>query len=464
MEKKSKQQDVLVIGAGASGMMTAITAARRGLSVTVLEHMDKPGKKILATGNGKCNFTNLKMSPRCYYGDHGLVQEILKQFTVEDTLAFFREIGIWPKEKNGYVYPNSGQASSVADALSAEMKRSGVSLVTSCDIRQLCETKYGFEVRTSMGTYCSHNLVFATGLRAAPKSGSDGSMISLIKSFGHRFEPILPALCGFEAEGMEFSKVSGVRTDALLSLYIDGQNCKQERGELQLADYGISGIPVFQVSSPASKALYQKKQAELTINFLPDFSEDMLAQELQRRFSRDAGIQDAAESLRGLLNHKLIPVILKAAGIPVHEHTERISQKQIETLSRQIQTFPVRLKKVRDFSAAQVCTGGIHTEEIHTDTLESRIVPGIYFVGELLALALVSQILGQGLLAYCLGKANACLSSLITLSQPVVAALYAWVIFNESFNLQTIIAILITLTGVYLAKTQTSTNIAQEKA
>ena len=207
-----------------------------------------------------------------------------------------------------------------------------------------------------MGTYCSHNLVFATGLRAAPKSGSDGSMISLIKSFGHRFEPILPALCGFEAEGMEFSKVSGVRTDALLSLYIDGQNCKQERGELQLADYGISGIPVFH----------------------------MLAQELQRRFSRDAGIQDAAESLRGLLNHKLIPVILKAAGIPVHEHTERISQKQIETLSRQIQTFPVRLKKVRDFSAAQVCTGGIHTEEIHTDTLESRIVPGIYFVGELL--------------------------------------------------------------------------------
>ena len=181
-KKKSKQQDVLVIGAGASGMMTAITAARRGLSVTVLEHMDKPGKKILATGNGKCNFTNLKMSPRCYYGDRGLVQEILKQFTVEDTLAFFREIGIWPKEKNGYVYPNSGQASSVADALSAEMKRSGVSLVTSCDIRQFCETKYGFEVRTSMGTYCSHNLVFATGLRAAPKSGSDGSMISLIKS------------------------------------------------------------------------------------------------------------------------------------------------------------------------------------------------------------------------------------------------------------------------------------------
>lgn len=151
------------------------------------------------------------------------------------------------------------------------MKRSGVSLVTSCDIRQLCETKYGFEVRTSMGTYCSHNLVFATGLRAAPKSGSDGSMISLIKSFGHRFEPILPALCGFEAEGMEFSKVSGVRTDALLSLYIDGQNCKQERGELQLADYGISGIPVFQVQQSGLESTVSEKTGRTYHQFSAGF-------------------------------------------------------------------------------------------------------------------------------------------------------------------------------------------------
>lgn len=383
-KKKSKQQDVLVIGAGASGMMTAITAARRGLSVTVLEHMDKPGKKILATGNGKCNFTNQKLSPQCYYGDPELAEQILKQFTVEDTLAFFREIGIWPKEKNGYIYPNSGQAASVADALSAEMKRCGVSLITSCDIRQVQETKYGFETLTSTGTYRSRQLVFATGLRAAPKSGSDGSMISAIKSFGHRFAPILPALCGFEANGMEFPKASGVRTEAILSLYIEGQKITQERGELQLADYGISGIPVFQISSPAARALYQKKQVDVWINFLPDFSAELLMEELKRRFLRDTGRQDAAESLRGLLNHKLIPIFLKAAGISVHEATERISPEQIQTLCRQLQAFPVHLKKVRDFSFAQVCTGGIHTEEIHTDTLESRIVPGLYFAGELL--------------------------------------------------------------------------------
>lgn len=383
-KKKSKQQDVLVIGAGASGMMTAITAARRGLSVTVLEHMDKPGKKILATGNGKCNFTNLKMSPRCYYGDHGLVQEILKQFTVEDTLAFFREIGIWPKEKNGYVYPNSGQASSVADALSAEMKRSGVSLVTSCDIRQLGETKYGFEVRTSMGTYCSHNLVFATGLRAAPKSGSDGSMISLIKSFGHRFVPILPALCGFEAEGMEFSKVSGVRTDALLSLYIDGQKCEQERGELQLADYGISGIPVFQISGRVSRLLYQGKEPYLKLDVMPDHTKEQVMEELLRRVNTYGVGRSLGDVLDGMLPDKLAKALLQALHKSPGDGAEILQEDRWRNdLADQIKDKKLHIRKVSDFDKAQVTTGGVALSELQADTLELIKYPGIYVTGEL---------------------------------------------------------------------------------
>ena len=382
-KKKSKQQDVLVIGAGASGMMTAITAARRGLSVTVLEHMDKPGKKILATGNGKCNFTNLKMSPRCYYGDHGLVQEILKQFTVEDTLAFFQEIGIWPKEKNGYVYPNSGQASSVADALSAEMKRSGVSLVTSCDIRQLCETKYGFEVRTSMGTYCSHNLVFATGLRAAPKSGSDGSMISLIKSFGHRFEPILPALCGFEAEGMEFSKVSGVRTDALLSLYIDGQKCEQERGELQLADYGISGIPVFQISRYAARALNQGIECSVTLDLCPLRKRDQVLTRLKDRRAYTQERRGAAVLL-GMFPDKLCSLLLERAGISLKKQGGDWTDEDCERLAAQIKGLHFTISRCRGYEQAQICTGGVPLTELDHTTMESRRVPGLYLTGELI--------------------------------------------------------------------------------
>lgn len=383
-KKKANEQDVVIIGAGASGIMAAITAARRGLSVTVLEHMEKPAKKLLATGNGKCNFTNLAMTPDCFYGDRTLVQTVLHTFSAQDTLSFFREIGIWPKEKNGYVYPNSGQAVSVVEALLCELHRTHVTLVTACEVTQIKPNRAGFLIQTSKGTYKSRSLIAATGLLASPKSGSDGSLFPLLKTCGHRFSPILPALCGFEATGMEFKKVSGVRADACLSLYIENKCSVQERGELQLADYGISGIPVFQISSPAVRALYQKKSVVVAIDFLADISTEALEQELTRRFARDAGQRTAAESLCGLLHQKLIPVLLRSASISVSADAGQITAEQKRQLVNQIKQYPVTLKKARDFSFAQVCAGGIHTEEIHTDTLESRLVPGLYFTGELL--------------------------------------------------------------------------------
>ena len=383
-KKKTQFQDVIIIGAGASGMMAAITAARRGLSVLLLEHMDKPGKKLLATGNGKCNFTNQKMSADCYYGNRALIETVLSSFSVEKTLSFFREIGIWPKEKNGYYYPNSGQAASVTEALAAELKRCGVTLYTSCQISGVAETKYGFEVTSSLGRFAGRNLLYATGLRAAPKLGSDGSAFFVLKEFGHRFVPILPALCGFEASGIEFRKVSGVRTDADLTLYIDQKAQKSERGELQLADYGVSGIPVFQLSSPAVRALHDKKEVQIQIDFLPDFSKEALASELKRRFQRDAGYQPIEASLRGLLNQKLIPVLLKTAQLNVSADGESLTNEEQKRLCSAIKNCRVTLKTVRDFSFAQVCTGGIRTEEINIQTLESRIVPGLYFAGELL--------------------------------------------------------------------------------
>lgn len=383
-KKKTKIQDVIIIGAGASGMMAAITAARRGQSVLLLEHMDKLGKKLLATGNGKCNFTNQKMSLDCYYGDMTLAKTVLSQFTVAQTLSFFREIGIWPKEKNGYYYPNSGQAASVTEALLAELKRCGVTLYTSCHISEITETKYGFEVESSLGTFTGRKLLYATGLRAAPKLGSDGSAFSILKDFGHRFTPILPALCGFEASGFSFRKVSGVRTDATLTLYIDGKPEKTERGELQLTDYGISGIPVFQLSSPAVRALYKKKTVQMQIDFLPDFTQTDVLEELKRRFLRDTGCRCIQDALCGLLNNKLINALLHTAQIDGTKDCGTLSKKEEVSLCSAMKECLVTLQKVRDFSFAQVCTGGIRTEDIHMQTLESRIVPGLYFAGELL--------------------------------------------------------------------------------
>lgn len=369
----------IVIGAGASGMMAAITAARRGKSVLVLEHLKQAGKKLNATGNGKCNFTNERMGADCYHGDSGLIGSVLSQFSRDDALGFFREIGIYPKNKRGYYYPNCEQASAVVEALTAEMERLGIPIVTEADVRAVAPEKTVFCCRTDRQDYRGRNVIFATGLLASPKLGSDGSAISLIKELGHRFVPILPALCGFHCEGMRFRRVAGVRADAALTLRIGGQKGETERGELQLADYGLSGIPMFQLSSQAARALYEKKPVEVHIDFLPDIPAEELFLELARRFRRGAGAE-SGQLLCGLLQHKLIPECLDAAGIGAQVEEEAA----LGRLAAVLKDYPVTLLKARGMEYAQVCAGGVRTEEIDICTLESRIHPGLYFAGELL--------------------------------------------------------------------------------
>ncbi len=408
-KKQSQIKDVIVIGAGASGMMAAITAARRGRSVLILEHMDKVGKKILATGNGKCNYTNEYMTAECYHGDQRLLTDIRSQFERDDAIAFFRELGIWPKAKNGYYYPNSGQALSVVEALQMELKQLDIAVVCGCQVQGLSEDYVGFAVATSTGVYKARKVIVACGLLAAPKLGSDGSMIPVLKELGHRFVPIVPALCGFYASGMEFKKVSGVRCEAELTLEIDtihakvsstdGKNAEnhailpdtdakhipKERGELQLTDYGVSGIPVFQLSSQAAKALKEKKKVSMRIDFLPEIAGGELESELHRRVERaKTSVMTLEQTLCGLFNQKLIPVLVKKAGIVAGMQADRVDAAQLRKLTNAIKNYPVTLDKVRDFEFAQVCAGGIRTEELDTKTLESRLVPGLYFAGEIL--------------------------------------------------------------------------------
>lgn len=383
-KKVIKNWDAVVVGAGASGMVAAITAARRGRSVLIVEHMDKPGKKLLATGNGKCNYTNGVMSSDCYYGNQELIESVLDRFGKDDTISFFREIGIFPKEKNGYYYPNSQQAASVVEALKAEIARLGITLAVSCNVLAVQPSKYGFQIITEDERYIAKRVIMATGLRAAPKLGSDGSVFPILKEMGHRFTPVLPALCGFEAKGMLFKKVTGVRSDSQLSLFTDGDLVRTERGELQLVDYGISGIPVFQISSPAARALYGGSRVTVSIDFLPDLSLSKIEEELSRRFARDRNQRTLEQSLCGLLNQKLIPVLIQHAGYNGSQDAGTADTVVIHKLALAMHSYPITLVKVRDFSYAQVCTGGIRTEEIDVHTLESKLIPGLYFAGELL--------------------------------------------------------------------------------
>lgn len=378
-----KQWDLVVIGAGASGMMAAITAARENKKVCIIEKLDKAGKKLLATGNGKCNFTNEIMHTDCFHGDKVFIESVLKRFTVKDCLAFFHSIGIYPREKNGYYYPNSEQAVSVTTALLFELERLGVKIFYETKVEEIDSSEKEVFVRTNRGCIRGNRLVIASGLLAAPKLGSDGSLFDVIKRLGHRFSPILPALCGFYCKGIKFKQVSGVRAQGTVTAYIDDKKCAEDTGEVQFTDYGLSGIPVFQISHYLSKGLYEKRRVEIKINLLPHFDKKQLADELEYRRSIYASIP-ADALLNGLVNQKLSDMILDKAGIDKSMFVSSISEKEVNKIIDFLQEISVTVTNYRDFEYAQVCTGGIPISDINIDTLESKFAPHVHFTGELL--------------------------------------------------------------------------------
>lgn len=379
--------DIIVTGAGPAGCICAITAARKGAKVLVLEKSDKPLKKLLATGNGKCNFTNAYMESNCFRGNRNLVNEILPRFGKNETIDFFREIGIYPKNKNGYYYPCSEQASSVAHALITEMQHLDISVKCSIRIEKIEKRKQYFEIDTGKDRYTSKSVVIACGLKAAPNLGSDGSMFGMIKEFGHRFMPIVPALCGFYCKGADFKTLAGVRTGASVGVYVEDELVAEDTGELQLTEYGISGIPVFQVSRFASLALYEKKNVTVTLSFLPELTDEELALELTRRINRAKAFgnsREIQELLNGLLPQKLSKEMENHISKNYSAFKHMSDEEFANILFNVIRNRMISVEKARDYEFAQICAGGIKTEDIQVHTLESNLVPGLFFAGEVL--------------------------------------------------------------------------------
>lgn len=382
-KNRKKQFDVLIIGGGAAGMMTAIIAARKEQKICIIEKLDKLGKKLLATGNGKCNFTNDHMIADCFHAESNFIENVLNTFSVNDCLDFFRSIGIYPKNKNGYYYPNSEQASSVVNALLLELQKLGVNIAYETIVNDISPQKDGVEVNTNKGCYIGKNVIIATGLLASPKLGSDGSLFDIIKSLGHRFSPILPALCGFYCKGLNFKKISGVRAQGTVTAVINGKKIASDTGEIQFTDYGLSGIPVFQISHYLSKALYQKEKVEIQMNLLPDFDNIQLLDELHYRKSLFSE-QATQHLLNGLLNQKLSQMILEKVHLEDDILISSLSEQKLESIAHCIQNISVKVTNYRDYEFAQVCTGGIPLSDVNTNTFESKLVEHIYFAGEIL--------------------------------------------------------------------------------
>lgn len=375
---------VAVIGGGAAGMMAAITAAREGVKVTILEHKDRIGKKILSTGNGRCNFTNTYQTPACYRSDNrDFAWNIIQKFNVEKTISFFKELGIYPKDRNGYLYPYSDQAAAILEVLQIEIAKLDICVMTEINVLDIQPVKRGIRVTTDKKTITVDSVILACGSKAAPVTGSDGSGYQLAKLLGHRIVPVLPALVQLRCAEKFYKSISGVRVQGTVEIYADDISLASDTGEIQLTNYGISGIPVFQVSRYAAKAIYQKQSVTAVLNFMPDMNKDEFLSFLQERITL-CPHKTLDEFFTGIFPKKLCELWIRLSRLPKEMRVSDLSGEQLEKLVLLIQHLRTHITETNAFEQAQICCGGVDTTEINPDTLESNYVPGIYFAGELL--------------------------------------------------------------------------------
>ena len=375
---------VAVIGGGASGMMAAVTAASEGARVILLEHKDRIGKKILSTGNGRCNFTNIHQEPICYHSEDPLFPwEVVEKFNAQAVISFFLQLGVYSKNRNGYIYPNSDQASAVLDAFRMELDRLKVEIRTGVECREIRPGKKGFTVLTDQGPVRADRVILCAGSKAAPTTGSDGSGYDLAKKLGHRILPVLPALTALKCEEKFFKSIAGVRANGSVSIWSGGECIAKDTGEIQLTDYGISGIPVFQVSRYASKLLYEKKEMDAVLDFMPDFTKEQTNAFLRAR-AKTRPDKSAEMFLIGLFHKKLCDLWIRLSEIPRQRKAGELTEDEIARLTSLIKEFRVRVRETNPYDKAQVCCGGVDTREVNPETLESVYVPGVYFAGEIL--------------------------------------------------------------------------------
>lgn len=379
---------VIIAGGGAAGLTAAVFAARQGAEVTVLEGMERPGKKLLLTGNGRCNLTNLDVAlSGKYYGSGAAVaRKLTEQFGASEVLSFFEELGLLTTEKNGYVYPYSLQSGAVLGALLSEIRRLRVKLKLGEKVESIQQEEERWKVKTASWCYTADALVLACGGKAVPSTGSDGSGYVLARMLGHSVTVPRPALVPFECNGRMYERLSGVRCRAAVSLYRAKSEepvlLKKEIGELQWTKYGVSGIVIFQLSRFVSAAR-SLKQMYLEVDLLPDFEEAYLAALLERRAALLAEERCGA-LLGGFLHEKFIPVLLKNAGISEKLPCGQLGTAQIKKIVGQAKRLRLSLTGTKSFDVCQVCAGGVDCREVSDETLESKKWSNLYFAGELL--------------------------------------------------------------------------------
>ena len=374
-----------VIGGGASGLIAAIAASRNGAEVTIYEKLNRVGKKILATGNGRCNYTNLNISLDRYHGKNiKLAKSSMDFFDLNETLRFFESLGIHPYEgESGKIYPNSLQASSILDVLRYEAERLKVKEVTDCEIKELRKSKDKFSIIGNEG-YSSDKVILATGGKAAPQLGSDGKGYEIAKTFGHKIIEPFPALVQLKLNSRYLKRISGIRFDGVVKGLTDNKLIREDEGEILFTDYGISGPPVLQISRKVIEEINKGNNTYISVDMFPDRTKLQLYELLQARFT-DIGYKSLEDSLVGFINKKLIPVILTEAGFEdINKKCGKLNKKEIYKIIDILKEWKFEVTGHNTWQQAQSTAGGIDMSEVNPDTMESTKVKGLYICGEIL--------------------------------------------------------------------------------
>ena len=393
----SRTTAVIVIGGGAAGMVAAITAARGGAAVTVLERMPRVGKKLLATGNGRCNFANAHLDLQRFHGtDPGFAGAALAAFDLEATLAFFRDLGIEPRrEEAGKIFPRAGQASAVLDVLRHELAQRGVETRCEAEVTGLVPRRGVWEVATRDETLRCGAVVLASGGRASPQLGSNGSGYELARPLGHRLIPPFPALTRIRVASPFLKHLKGVKIEGVASLVPQGRDRHRgtrmlhdtenaASGEILFTETGLSGPPILDLSRRAGERAQRGEGTVVQLDLCPEIAASDLEALLRRRFGGRAGVS-AELALVGFLNKRLIGPVLKVAGItdPTRPASS-LGEPGILALAAVLKRWSFEVTGVDSWKDAQVTAGGVDVADVFPETLESRLAPGLFFAGEIL--------------------------------------------------------------------------------
>ena len=370
-----------IIGGGASGMAAALAAAEHpNVQVLLFERQARLGRKLQATGNGRCNLTNLHALEGGYHGDDAaFVANALETYSPEETLEWFRRMGLFTvAEDSGRVYPYSDQANSVVDVLRFALEKPNIRVLTGVEIAKLRRTGATFTLETGEEKYICDKVIVACGGLAGTKLGGSMSGYKLLSKLGHHSTRLRPALVQMKSSWSGVASLKGVRANCHVQILRDDAVFAESTGELQFTEYGISGPVIFEISRDVCQGA---GQWNCRLDFLPSVSDEVLLQELQRRAGTDLPVE---ELLTGILHNRLGRVLTKAAGVPGGQAVADLSQADMEAVCHAVKAFDVPLTETLGMDSAQVTAGGILTAEFDAATMESKLVPGLYACGEVL--------------------------------------------------------------------------------